>query len=400
MSSPRTLAVLPNLRATVRKDGRLVLTEKFLTGMDSYVEYWDGPVVVLIEPDATESDNLDNIPVERRGLPFGIDVTPFDAPDLGSKLSGCAIAQGGISYRQNHLSALCNGIGVPFVYGTEYTLKTRLQIIRSEERNPLRRTRRNLWEWNQERQNRAAIQRAAGIQCNGTPTFDSFGPLNENALLYFDSRVREEMVIDDAALAQRRAHLERGGQLRLAFSGRLNFMKGADHLVSLAKKLKAKSIPFDMTICGGGVLEEQMKEAIKRDGLGDLVEMRGVLKFEEELMPYIKKDVDLFVCCHRQGDPSCTYLETFACGVPIVGYDNEAFTGLLNRVDAGRSVEMDDQDALTGLIGELANDRAALTTMSENAVQFAREHTFERTFRRRLEHLRELSERQSGRNAS
>lgn len=39
--------------------------------------------------------------------------------------------------------------------------------------------------------------------------------------------------------------------------------------------------------------------------------------------------------CHRQGDPSCTYLETYACGMPIVGYNNQAHQGILASNNAG-----------------------------------------------------------------
>ncbi len=392
MKTSRTLAVLPNLRATVRKDGRIVLTEKFLSGMDSYLEYWDGPVVVMIEPDSRESDNLDNVTVERRGLPFGIDVGSFDAPELRTKLASCAVAQGGISYRQNHLAQLCSEIDVPWVYGTEYTLKTRMQIIAAEERNPLVRAKRTVWEWNQERHNRNAIRLAAGIQCNGVPTFDAYSELNPNSLLYFDTRVRESLLIDPDALEARLARLHKGEQLRLAFSGRLNLMKGADHLIALARILKARAVPFEFAICGGGPLEESLRQAIARDGLRDLVELRGVLRFEEELLPFVQKEIDLFVCCHRQGDPSCTYLETLACGVPIVGYDNEAFAGLLGHVEAGKAVPMDDLDALADVVQDLAASRGLLETWSRTALDFASKNTFESAFEGRIEQLRQLAD--------
>ena len=181
MNSLGTLAVLPNLKASVTDDGRVYLTEKFISGMQSYVDRWPGTVVVLIEPHDRLSDNVDNLAVDPRDLSFGVDVTSYDAPDLRNKLSSCAVALGGISYRQNHLAELCNEVGVPFVYGTEYTLKTRMQIIRTEERNPIVQAKRILWEWNQERQNRSAIRAAAGIQCNGVLKFrasDSAGCAN------------------------------------------------------------------------------------------------------------------------------------------------------------------------------------------------------------------------------
>jgi glycosyltransferase involved in cell wall biosynthesis len=116
--------------------------------------------------------------------------------------------------------------------------------------------------------------------------------------------------------------------------------------------------------------------------------MKGVLDFRTELAPLVRDEVDLFVCPHVQGDPSCTYLETFACGVPMVGYDNEAFGGLMTYVDAGWRVPLGDPEAMASAILALDRDRAAIVAKARAARDFAREHTFEATCRRRMEHLR------------
>lgn len=400
MHSLGTLAVLPNLKASVTDDGRVTLTEKFISGMQSYVDRWPGSVVVLIEPHDRPSDNVDNLAVDPDDLSFGVDVTSYESFDLRDKLRSCAVALGGISYRQNHLAELCNEVGVPFVYGTEYTLKTRTQIIRAEERNPLVQARRILWEWNQERQNRAAIRAAAGIQCNGVPTYEAYRDLNENALLFFDTRVTAEMIVETDVLADRLARLASGEPLRIGFSGRLNRMKGADALLDVAGELKRRGVPFELAICGAGALEEELRSRIAREGLSELVELRGVLHFETELMPFVKRDIDLFVCCHRQGDPSCTYLETMSCGVPVVGYDNEAFVGLLQHVEAGSTVPMDDSTALAAEIERLHRDRADLFDWSRTAREFAARNTFEQAFARRIAQFVDLAttrpERQVG----
>jgi colanic acid/amylovoran biosynthesis glycosyltransferase len=36
----------------------------------------------------------------------------------------------------------------------------------------------------------------------------------------------------------------------------------------------------------------------------------------------ISRCLDVFVCCHIQIDPPCTYLESYGAGLPIVGYAN------------------------------------------------------------------------------
>ena len=164
-------------------------------------------------------------------------------------------------------------------------------------------------------------------------------------------------------------------------------MKGADHLVPFAAELHSMGVPFTLDIFGDGNLAESMGQEIKKRGLEQVVRMRGNLKFTQELLPELKRNIDLFVACHRQGDPSCTYLETFGCGVPIIGYDNEAFSGLLERAIAGMKTPMDDLPALAQATAELLGDRPRLARMARAARRFAEANTCELSFRGRTDHL-------------
>ena len=165
-------------------------------------------------------------------------------------------------------------------------------------------------------------------------------------------------------------------------------MKGADHLLDVARELKRRGIQFEMYISGSGVLEEMMHRTIAEHQLGDCVKMMGVPDFKTEFFPFVKANIDLFVCCHRQGDPSCTYVETMSCGVPIVGYGNEAFLGIVEQSKTGWVVEMDQPKLMAKKIAELSCDRANLREMSFNSLHFVRQHTFEKTFAARVEHLK------------
>jgi len=208
-------------------------------------------------------------------------------------------------------------------------------------------------------------------------------------MLYFDSRVTADMIPSRAAVDARLEGIV-NRPLRLAFSGRLNAMKGADHLVKVALALREAGLPFVMEIFGDGPLKESMAREIEARSLGDVVQLKGVLDFASELMPHLRNSVDLFVCCHRQGDPSCTYLETMACGVPIVGYDNEAFAGLLRQCEAGRQAPMDDWRALAKVIVSLSEAPDEMIRLAKAGLAFASDHTFEREFSRRIQHMKAL----------
>jgi glycosyltransferase involved in cell wall biosynthesis len=274
------------------------------------------------------------------------------------------------------------------VYGTEYSLKTRRQIINAETGNPLLRARRHLWEWNQERRQRKAIRAATGVQCNGTPTFEAYRALNRNPLLFFDTRTTRDMVIRENDLRQRLAGLGSSRPLRLAFSGRLNRMKGAHYLPRIAERLRSLSVDFTMVICGDGDQVEFLRSELQRRQLADRVDLKGVLDFKTELVPLMQREADLFICPHVQGDPSCTYLETMASAVPIVGFGNEAWQGIVDREEVGEVVRVGDAEGLAQAVARLAAKPERIESLSWNARRMAEAHTFESTFKTRIEHLR------------
>ncbi len=389
----KSLVIIPSIGAVPHADGRITITRKFLDGVVEMARHWPGPVEVILPPLEVATDNLDSIRIDPREYGISIKVVPFeDEARMTRELEGAGIALVSIYYQLNNAADWCRKVHVPCVYVAEYTLKTRLQILDAEVSNPIVRARRRLWEYGQERRIKRALRISAGVQCNGTPTYDAYEPICPTSLLFFDGRVERSSLISPDALERRLETLRAGRPLRLAFSGRLIRMKGADHLPLVARELKRRQVPFELTICGDGVLADGMKQQIRSLGLEDCVRMAGVLDFARELMPFVKQEVDAFVCCHRQGDPSCTYVETMSCGVPVIGYANEALGGILRRTPVGSGVPIDDVSALADAIARLHADRESLAAMSRRALEFATDNTFEETFRKRIEHLQGLTQ--------
>jgi colanic acid/amylovoran biosynthesis glycosyltransferase len=389
----KSLVILPSIGAVPHADGQITITRKFLDGVAEMTRHWPGPVEVILPPLEAATDNLDSIRLDPRERGISIKVIPFDDNvQMTRELQGAGIALASVYYKLNNAAVWCRKVHVPCVYVAEYTLKTRLQILDTEVSNPLVRARRRLWEYGQERRIKAALRLSSGVQCNGTPTYDAYQLICPSSLLFFDGRVERSLLISPEALERRLEALSAGRPLRLAFSGRLIRMKGADHLPLVARELKRRQVPFELTICGDGVLADSLRQQIRSLGLEDCVRMTGVLDFARELVPFVKDNVDAFVCCHRQGDPSCTYIETMSCGVPIIGYANEALDGILRRTPVGSGVPIDDVSALADAIARLHADRESLAAMSRRALDFAADNTFEETFRKRIEHLQGLAQ--------
>lgn len=387
-----TLAVLPSLRAVERSDGKLVLTTKFIDGMLEYCRNWDGEIRVLLEPAEESSVNLDNVEVDPGSLPFSVELVQLDAADFPKRIEDCEIGYGWVNYRQHAVSRRFLERGVPFVCGSENSLASRLQALVSDGRDPLRVAFGAVRELREESVRRAGIRLARGIQCNGTPTYEAYKALTPSALLFFDTRLSASMQVTRDDLEQRVRELESGSRpLRLTYTGRLAASKGALDTIEVAKSLKEAGVAFELSIFGGGPLETSMRERIESYGLASQVSMGGVLDFKERLVPWLRRSADLFVCCHHQADPSCTYLETLGCGVPIVSYANAAFSGILARARVGATTRRNRPRELARLIAELAADRRELAELARNAIRFAAEHDFETTFRRRIEHLRSIA---------
>jgi len=393
MFANNNLTILQPLPAKLLPNGKVLLTRKLDEAIVELTKYWDGSITVMMEETQIGNDNIDCKVFDLDKLPFKLEVISFDliTPALLQKhKTSLVLAVPG--YRQNHISNICHLAGVPCIYVSEYTLKTRKQIAMVNTNNPIIRIRRMAWEQNQETKQRAAIAIADGLQCNGTPTYKDYLKLNPNSMLFFDTRISEDMLATDRDIEMRTENRSEDMPLRLLFSGRLIKMKGADHLMNVALELKKRAANFKLFISGSGDLENMIHQTIAANRLQDCVEMMGVPDFKTEFFPFVKKNIDLFVCCHRQGDPSCTYVETMSCGVPIVGYANEAFEGISQMSDTGWIVPMDKPKQMAQKIIQLSYNRELVKSMSFKSLRFAEKHTFEKTFKARVKHMQRVAD--------
>jgi glycosyltransferase involved in cell wall biosynthesis len=389
--SLQKLVILPSLKAKKISGTQIILPQKFIDGMLIYKEYWSGTITLLIEEEPSLNDNLDNILIDIKDLPFQVEIINFETIQENQELLNASVVLATEGFRQNHISKICKIHKIPCIYITEYSLTTRIQIINATTKNFIIRLRKYIWQVSQELRQRNAIREADGVQCNGTPTYEVYRAINSNVLLYFDTRITKDMLPNEVEIHKRTEQCLTNAPLRLLFSGRLITIKGADHLILVAENLKKFGVEFQMFICGDGDLRESIKTEIKQKRLSNSVKLLGVLDFKSELVPFAKNNIDLFVCCHRQGDPSCTYLETMSCGIPIVGYANEAFIGVVQHSCSGWAVTMDRPDLLAQKILELNKNRKAIVDESFKSLSFANLHTFEETFKERMAHIKKIA---------
>lgn len=380
------LAILVSCPATIR-DNVTLYDSKAIAGIKEYIKYWKGGrVVAIFRLDKNVSPQYFESVSDR---------------DLSSTLRTCETEEEILCILEecntillaadNHkdlkiFQKICKQKLKTF-FVIEYNLKTRLQIVNLENKGNIAKLKSVIWNLVTEIRRRQSLKNCSGFQANGLPAMSAYQNLNKSSFVYFDTRVTSPMLATPAEMQSRFTRYKNSNAIELVFSGRLENMKGASDLPLIAKKLRDMGVRFNLHIFGDGTQRPQIEKSIQALQLDSYVKMHGAVNFKDELVPFIRENVDLFVCTHKQSDPSCTYLETFACGVPIIGYSNEALDGLRGLSHSCWSVQSGNVTKLAEQIASLSALPDTLQAAASNALAFAKQHTFEKEFYRRVNHL-------------
>lgn len=366
------------------------LDVKFVEGMRRYCETWDGPVSCLLR------FGDDAFPFARDYVPAALPFRIAPLPDGGLVRSEDLaehdiILCDGDSHEFLHLPDICHALGKRVVFTIENIPETRRRIIMLDRSRSLpRKVRSLLWLLRAERERREAFAKADGLQVNGFPAFDLYAPLNDRSMMYLDNRIGEALLATNEEMVERDRRLRSGAPFRLLHSGRLEYLKGSHDLVDVATALRAVGVAFTLDVFGTGSLEEEIRRKVEGAGLQDVVTLHGPVDFETVLVPFARRNADIYLSCHRQSDPSCTYLENMGCGLAVVGYANRMWSALCKASGAGATAVMGNTSDLARRISEASANRGQVADWCRAGWKYAAEHAFEHEFRRRVGHLREL----------
>lgn len=374
----------------------ILIDRKFHEGMIGYVERLDRPFSCLMPrlTPAEASQAMDMIEVPISELPYRVNV--LSKPLLGAEslriiersLDGVALVYLGSSADLNLAAArACRRRGIPYAVVSEYTVQTELDIMRANTPSPARRLWREARIHLGKRRRLNHVASAQEVHANGYPTYLELAAANPRRMLFFDTRARAEDIIREAELRERLAS-RAGRRPRLIYAGRYDPMKGALDVVKVGIELDRLGLDFRLDLYGKGSVRESMESLASQSSAAAKIKIHDAVAYRPDLQR-IAKQADLFICCHVQGDPSCTYLETFACGVPIVGYGNEMWTPLARDSGAGEVVAKGDYKALARTVAQLVGE-SRLEELSLRARNFAAANTMEIAWDRRIAHLAAL----------
>lgn len=225
---------------------------------------------------------------------------------------------------------------------------------------------------------RRQARRARSLQCNGPAAWRAYGGLTTAPLQFMDHRVRS----DDVAMARVSSPWAGDRPLRMAFSGRLDPIKGPEYALEVAHRARRAGLPVEMAFLGAGPMREALQE--RAEGW---VQFRGFLDYRTEWLNDVRDTVDLMLLPHLQGDPSCTYFESLGSGAPVLGFANATLSPLVRRHGVGWAVARGDIDGMVEILRSLFDDPEAFLRARQAGLDLVAANDFETTTQRRADHL-------------
>lgn len=147
----------------------------------------------------------------------------------------------------------------------------------------------------------------------------------------------------------------------LGNAGRLTEQKGQQHLITVAKKLKAANIPFTLFIAGSGTLEEELKSAIQANQLDKEVILMGFVKNMESFM----HSIDIFLLTSQWEGFGYVLAEAMLQQKPVIAFDISSNPELVIAEKTGYLVPNLDMDAFTKKIIHLTHNKSLRLLMGK-----------------------------------
>lgn len=380
------------------ESGTLLVDRKFHTGITEFVKGLGVPALAVHPRCEDQNGIMDAVSIPASDCNYEILVVDVGRNGLVTEQSrpilAEAINRSTLVYGQSlGAAAIAKELGVPCIQLLEYDLNSQIVTTTTQVTNPVRKAVRAMRvSWDFAVNQRRDIRDAIAVHCNGYPIYDVAAKLNSHVLLYLDSRITSDMVITPEETT---ARLERrkGKPLRLLYSGRFEPMKGAIDVIRVALECQKRGLDIEMHAYGKGSLKSEMTALAAQSPVKGSISIHDAVPFDELFEN--SKSFDVFVCCHIQADPSCSYLEAMGAGLPVIGYANRMLQRITEDSGAGLHAPLYKPAGVAERIGYLASDEGRLAAMTRNAASFAREHTFDREMAKRraavLKTLDELS---------
>ena len=159
-------------------------------------------------------------------------------------------------------------------------------------------------------------------------------------------------------------------QIIIGNAGRLVEQKGQQHLVEIAKALKAKGVSFQILIAGEGPLYNSLEQEIIKNNLSNQVKLLG---FVSDMTSFMNQ-VDVFVSTALWEGFGFVLAEAMAVKKPVLGFDLSSNPELIKDGENGFLIPPKSIAVFVEKLMLLINDEQLREKMGENAFLFAKEN--------------------------
>ncbi len=387
------MIILPTYSPCLIENGVLRIDRKFHVGASVYAERL-GTSVVVIAPTLTAGcRQMDFVEIPTDDLSYRVEPVRCDGNHRlrGSELDRVErlVGQASLIYGTGFETQLfAQKLAKPYIAVVEYDLPTQIKIARFPVHGRIRRGVRTVKTLCRFLPKIRDLRRAHSVHCNGYPVHEQSRRFHRDCLLYLDSRMADAMVIESDRLDMRLADFKIGRKPRLLYSGRYEEIKGALDVVEVGLELFRRKVPFVLDLFGAGSLVGEMRRRVESAGAQDCIHVNNAIPYPE--LVERSHDSDVFICCHVQADPSCTYLEACGSGLPIVGYGNRMWRSFVKDAGNGLVTRMGRPVETAKAVQNLLSDWPSLSAFAHRSRDFAKKHCFEGEFDKRIHAIQEL----------
>lgn len=167
------------------------------------------------------------------------------------------------------------------------------------------------------------------------------------------------------------------GEAYFLFVGRLEKLKGVDHLLRTFALLKKEGYPARLRIAGDGSSTPQLKRYAQEMGISDQVEFLGWIENHALADYYAGADAVIIPSIYPEAGPLVA-LEAMGYGVPVIAYRVGGLPELVKNEETGLTVERGDIHGLAAACKKIQTDpiyaqRLGRTAQKEVATYYTKE---------------------------
>ncbi|PYE48316.1 glycosyltransferase family 4 protein [Paenibacillus barcinonensis] len=172
------------------------------------------------------------------------------------------------------------------------------------------------------------------------------------------------------AAAARFPHRPPAGKKVIAFTGRLEYIKGVHVLIQALARLKTKRSDWVCWIAGEGTLLEELRDQAAKAGITSDIVFWGKL----DNIPSFLKHADIYVQPSLQDTQPFSVTEAQLAGVPVIVSGTAGMPEMVEPERTGWVVPPQNADSLSELLQALLQDQATRKAVGAAAKAWAEQH--------------------------